>query len=179
MTHGSVGRAVSSDRLKFVRRLVAYDRRVFDRFERSVKRRGWKAATAEREIGHHTFKDTLVHILNVHEAWAVAIDQERWKIFDEPGRRGSEVRSWADLSRYRAKVWGAVARYVDGLREKELDRRVKAPWMPGRYTVEDSFYQASIEQAHHLGEIIGAYWQNEWSPPPMTWIENRPAPRRR
>lgn len=171
--------AMSPGRLEHIRRLVAYDRQVFERFERSVQRRGWRAATKEREIGHHTFKDTLVHILNVHEAWAVAIDQGRWEIFDVAGRQPAEVRSWAELRQYRTRVWEAVDVYVHGLRERDLDRRVKAPWMPGRYTVEDSFYQASVEQAHHLGEIIGAFWQNDWAPPKMTWIENQPRQRRR
>ncbi len=46
--------------------------------------------------------------------------------------------------------------------------------MPGVYTLEDAFYQVSFEQAHHLGEIIGAYWQSNWEPPAMTWIENLP-----
>ncbi len=47
--------------------------------------------------------------------------------------------------------------------------------MPGRYTVEDGCFQASFEQAHHLGEIIAVFWQQDWNPPPMTWIQNRPA----
>ena len=67
---------------------------------------------------------------------------------------------------------------MKGLSESQLHRRVHAPWMPGRYTLEDAFRQVSYEQAHHIGEIIGVYWQADWNPPPMTWIENLPGPAR-
>ena len=168
---------VAMSRLRAVRRLEAYNQRVFGRFEQSVRRHGWAAAVKNREIGHLSLKDTLVHILNVHEAWLVAIPQERWEVFDAPGRRPTDVRSWADLRKYRERVWSGVQAFLGPLTEAKLARRVKAPWMPGRYTLEDAFYQVTIEQAHHLGEIIGAYWQSDWKPPDMTWIENQPGRR--
>ncbi len=71
-----------------VRALVAYNRSVFERFERSIARRPWRAATADRGIGHGSLKDTLVHILNVQEAWLVAVAQEKWEVFDAPCSRG-------------------------------------------------------------------------------------------
>jgi len=57
-----------------------------------------------------------------------------------------------------------------GLSDAELHRIVKVPWIPGRYTLEDVFFQSSFEQAHHLGEIIGAYWQMDRAPPQMMFI---------
>jgi len=161
-------------RVETIERLLAYDRTVFDRFERSVRRRGWRAATANREIAHRSFKDTLVHILNVREAWLVGVAQGRWEVFEDPTRRADRVGSWRDLRRYSTRVWSEADRFTATLTERSLSRRVRAPWMPGRYTLEDAFYQASFEQAHHLGEIIGAYWQSDRSPPAMTWIENAP-----
>ena len=59
-----------------------------------------------------------------------------------------------------------------GLTERRLDARVRAPWMPARYNLEDGFVQSTIEQANHLGEVIGVYWQHDRAPPKMTWIEN-------
>lgn len=161
-----------------LKRLIAYDRKVFERYLRSAEHRGWKAAAADRGTGHLSIKDTLVHILNVHEAWLVAVAQSRWEIFDAPGRRGGEVRSWTELRRYRDRVWKGQDELLADLTEAQLRRRVKAPWMPGGYTLADAFFQISFEQAHHLGEIIGVYWQSDWSPPSMTWIENRPPSRR-
>ncbi len=155
-----------------VRKLVGYNRRVFERFEASARRHGWSEAVVNREIGHRSIKDTLVHILNVQEAWLVAIGQRRWEIFEEPGRRPDAIRSWDDLRAYRTRVWGGIDDFLGTLRKGTLERRVKAPWMPGIYTAYDGVLQATIERAHHLGEIIGVYWQQDWTPPTMTWIEN-------
>ncbi len=165
--------------LQTVRDLWRYDQKVFDRFRRSAERRGWRAAIADRGTGHLSIKDTLVHILNVREAWLVAIAQDRWTVMDDPGRSGGAIRSWSALRAYRDRVDASVVPWLARLRGPMLSKRVRAPWMPGRYTVEDAFFQASIEQAHHLGEIIGVYWQQDWSPPPMTWIENVRSPGRR
>ncbi|HEV2519123.1 MAG TPA: DinB family protein [Thermoplasmata archaeon] len=158
----------------FVRGIQAYDRAVFDRFQRSAERRGWAAAVRDRGTGHLSVKNTLVHILNVQEAWLVGIAQKRWAVFDDPARTEGRIRAWRDLRAYRDRPRGAIDPWMRRLTAPELRRRVRAPWMPGRYTVEDAFLQASYEQAHHLGEIIAVYWQSEWSPPPMTWIENLP-----
>ena len=158
-------------RVGTVRRLAEYDRRAFASFERSLRRRGWRWAGAERGIAHGSFKDTMVHILNVHEAWLVAAAQDRWEeVRSNPGRRAAAVRSFADLSRYRETVWDGVDRLLARLTEASLDRPVKVPWIPGRYTLEDAFFQASFEQAHHLGEMIGAYWKANQAPPQMMWI---------
>lgn len=163
--------------LATVRRLLAYDRAVFARFERAIVRRGWAAATEDHGTGHGSLKNTLVHILNVREAWLVAIPQKRWAVFDAPGRRPDEVASWAQYRQYRDRVRAGVDALMDGITEADLARPVKAPWMPGRYRLEDAFYQQSYEQAHHLGEIIAVFWQQEWSPPEMTWIQNQAGPR--
>jgi uncharacterized damage-inducible protein DinB len=167
--------------LQTVRRLIAYNHSVFGRFERSLARRPWKEITADRGIGHLSSKNTLVHILNVEEAWLVAVAQDRWKIFETPGRRPDEVGSWKELRAYRDRVWSEVKVFCEGLTERKLAARVKAPWMPGTYTLEDAFFQVTIEQAHHLGEVIAVYWQRDRSPPDMTWIENLPkgTPRKR
>ena len=151
-------------------RLVQYDRRTFETFERGIRRKGWQAAIANRGIGHNSFKDTLVHILNVHEAWLIGAAQGRWDFFEDPSRKRENVRSWVDLSHYRKRVWTGIDDLMSGLTDQRLRRRVKVPWMPGRYTLSDAFFQTSFEQAHHLGEIIGAYLQMDETPPQMMWI---------
>ena len=151
-------------------RLVDYDKRSFESFERGIQRLGWSEATKEREIGHHTLKDTLVHILNVHEAWFVGAATGNWDFAKDPSRRRANVRSWNDLRKYRKRVWMGIDDLMTGLTEKGLRRRVKVPWFNGRYTLEDAVYQSSFEQAHHLGEIIGVYWQMDKAPPQMMWI---------
>ena len=154
-----------------IRRLVEYDRSAFASFERSVRRLGWARACRDRGIGHGSIKNTLVHILNVHEIWLVAAAQQRWdEVVGYAGRRTEAVRSFQDLARYRQRVWKAIDPLVDSLTDRRLRGRVQVPWMRARYTLEDGFQQASFEQAHHLGEIIGAYWQMDRTPPQMMWI---------
>ncbi len=48
-------------------RLIDYDRRAFESYEKAIRRLGWAEATKNRETGLLSFKDTLVHILNVYE----------------------------------------------------------------------------------------------------------------
>ncbi|MGI0130556.1 MAG: hypothetical protein ACREEC_10475, partial [Thermoplasmata archaeon] len=64
------------------------------------------------------------------------------------------------------------------LTPRDLDRRLFAFWMPGRYTVRDALMQTTLAQAHHLGEIIGVLSQDDVRPPEMTWIDVRRPPRR-
>ena len=152
------------------RALFLYDRAVFDRFVDRVERLPSKASRRSRGIGHLSLFDTLVHILNVHEAWLVGAAQGNWKVFEDPRRRKQNVRSFADLHEYRRRVWHATDPLAAKLTDRALVRRVHVPWMPGHYTLEDAFFQASFEQAHHLGEIIGAYWRENRTPPQMMWI---------
>jgi uncharacterized damage-inducible protein DinB len=163
------------------RALFAYNRTVFDRFVTRVERLPPKASRRSRGIGHLSLFDTLVHILNVHEVWIGYILPGHVRkvpaLFREPGRH---PKDWAGFREYDARVWSRVDEYVAALTEKELRRVVRAPWMPGRYTVADALLQTTFEEAHHLGEIIGVLWQEDRAPPDMTWIDiGRGRPRSR
>ncbi len=151
--------------------LVEFNRKVFDRYYRRVLRLPWKEATRERETGHHTLFRTLVHILNVQELWLVYVVRGRhrelpalWK--DE--RRQPTTR--AGLIAYSARVWKGVDETLRLLRDEDFGRRVHVPWFSQVYSVRDGFYQATFEEAHHIGEMIGAFWQDDVDPPLMMWI---------
>ncbi len=162
------------------RDLYAYNERVYARFSRAVRRRGDRAARRRRGIGHESLFDTLAHILNVHEVWVVYIvqgrssDAELTALFQD---RTRHPKDWAGLRRYERRVWSAIHAYLAGVTPRKLRTPVRADWMPGRYVASDGLWQASFEQAHHLGEIIGALWQDDAASPPMTWIQNRRAAR--
>ncbi|MDA4123181.1 MAG: DinB family protein [Thaumarchaeota archaeon] len=151
-------------------RLMAYDRRAFEAFERGATRLGWAEAVKNREIGHLSIKDTLVHILNVHDSLLIAVAQGKREVWKDPARKRENIKSWGDLRRYRERVWRGIDDLTAGLTDAKLQRAAKVPWFSGRYTLEDVIFQSSFEQAHHLGEIIGAYWQMEKSPPQMMFI---------
>ncbi len=160
------------------RAIVDYNRSVFDRFVRRVRRLPVRTAKRRRGIGHESLFDTLVHILNVQEVWLVYIvrgrhsERELRVLFDDARRR---PRSWPEFDAYSARVWQGIDETLDLLSPAALGRRVSVFWMPGRYTVRDAILQTTLEQAHHLGEIIGALWQDDVRPPDMTWIDVRRA----
>ncbi len=155
------------------RRLYAYNRRVFDRFVRRIRGLSWKDAKRKREIGHQSLFDTLVHILNVHEVWLGYIlsgrgsDRELETLFRDGTRH---PKDWAGFRAYHRRVWAIVDGYMARATSARLAGPVHAFWMPGHYTASDALMQTSFEQAHHLGEIIGAMWQQDLAPPEMTWI---------
>jgi len=164
------------------RAIFAYNHAVFDRFVRRVRNLPEKEAKRSRGIGHETLFDTLVHILHVHEVWHVYIvrgrtsDAELDALFNDPGRK---PKSWKEFDTYASRVWSEVDTTVASLTPRALGRKVKAFWMPGSYTVRDAILQSTFEEAHHLGEIIGALWQDDRKPPDMTWIEVGRSPKRR
>jgi uncharacterized damage-inducible protein DinB len=168
------------------RALFRYNRAVFDRFVGRVERLPEKAARRARGIGHQSLFETLVHILHVHEAWIGYVLPGKVRQlparFREPDRR---PKDWEGFHLYETRVWTNVDGYLAKLTDRELRRTVRAPWMPGRYRVSDALLQTTFEEAHHLGEIIGALWQDDRPSPDMTWIEvgrappPKPRPRRK
>ncbi len=153
------------------RELIEFDRKVFDRYVRRVQRLPWKEADRNRETGHLSYFRTLVHVLNVHEVWLV---------YAVRGRTGEMPALWNDASRhpkdwagfraYARRVWAGIATTLDSLTDADFDRRVRVPWFRQYYTVRDAFFQATFEEAHHIGELIGAMWQKDEEPPLMMWI---------
>ncbi len=156
------------------RAIVAYNRAVFELYARRLGRLPGKAATRRRGIGHESLLATLAHILNVHEVWLVYLvrgrEGELEELFSDPRRHPKDL---AGLRAYSRRVWDGVEETLESLDARALGRRVAAPWMPGRYTVRDAILQTTLEQAHHLGEVIGALWQDDVEPPEMTWIDTR------
>ena len=174
------------DRLAFspsdARAIVAYNRAALERFVRRVRRLPGREAFRPRGIGHESLFATLVHVLNVTEVWLVYIvrgrnsNAELEALFQNPARH---PKDWRGFDAYSARVAKEVDRTVRGFSSRSLGRRVSAFWMPGHYTVRDALLQTTIEEAHHLGEVIGALWQDDRKPPEMTWIEVRRPPTRR
>lgn len=159
------------------RAIYAYNERLFERYVRRIRHLPERAVHRREEIGHRTLFGTLVHILNVHEVWVGYIVQGRTSnpqletLFSDPTR---QPKDWAGFRSYDRRVWRTVNRYLEGVSPRALARPVHASWMPGRYIAADGLLQATFEQAHHLGEIIGVMWQHDLAPPEMTWIRVGP-----
>jgi uncharacterized damage-inducible protein DinB len=158
--------------------LVAYNRAVLARYERALRRLSWRESGRDRGSGHLSLRDTYLHIVQVHDGWLNFVVPGR---FDEMEGRPDpfELRSWKEIGAWTDSVFRDIDARTAALTPRELRRVVRAPWMPGRYTVSDAYLQVTMEQAHHLGEIIAMYWQMDRAPPDMTWIDTRRGLRRR
>jgi uncharacterized damage-inducible protein DinB len=168
---GTMPRSVSPVTVETARQLAVYNEAAFQRYARGAQRLPWRTASANKGTGHLSIFRTLVHILNVHEVWMIYVVQGRTRelsrLFQQTYRRPA---TWTDFNPYSKQVWKGIREYFAQITPEKLARRVKAPWMPGRYTVGDAVLQTTFEQAHHLGEIIGIYWQRDSEPPQMMWI---------
>ena len=56
------------------------------------------------------------------------------------------------------------------LSDSMLASPIKVDWFEKERSLADVLMQVTIEQAHHLGEIIALLWQQNINPPEMTWI---------
>jgi uncharacterized damage-inducible protein DinB len=155
-----------------VRGIVAYNRAVLTRYERALRRLSWKESGKDRGTGHLSLRDTYIHIVQVQDGWLNFVVPARFSEME--GRPDPfEFRSWKEIGTWANAVFRDVDARTAKLTPRELRRGVKAPWMPGRYTVADAYFQVTMEQAHHLGEIIAVFWQMDRAPPDMTWIDTR------
>jgi uncharacterized damage-inducible protein DinB len=156
--------------VKFYVRLYEYNHEVLGAYIRRFSRMPWSEVTKKRGIGHGSMRNTIVHIIRVHDAWLNYVVRGRLKELARSRKEPGQFSSCKDLSKYLSETWSGIGELLDNLTEKDLSRKVKAPWMPGDYTLDDMLMQATLEQAHHIGELIGAFWQMDSAPPQMMWI---------
>jgi len=126
-----------------------------------------------REATHESLKNIFHHILSVHDGWlnvtaqgASADPAMREKDFDE-------VESMDALRDYMEKIIAKEKRFLSKLTDKDLDRGIQPEWKTRPHPMSDALLQVTFEQAHHLGELIALFWQQDIEPPEMTWIDVR------
>lgn len=154
----------------FYRRLYRYNRQVLERYIDRRYRMGNRAALKDRGTGIYSVHETLAHILRVHDAWLNYVVPGRMAELHASHENFVKTARTMDLRKVQAEAWKGIDRLLRGLNDAQLTRKVRAPWMPGSYTLEDVLVQCSFEQAHHLGELIGALWREDKASPQMMWI---------
>ncbi|MDE1822186.1 MAG: DinB family protein [Euryarchaeota archaeon] len=159
--------------VKFYRDLFRYNHQVIENFLRKLEHLPKKAAERDRGIGHLSLARTLLHVVRVHDAWLNYIVRGNFAGLHESHERFARLRTVKDARAYFGQSWKGIDRFLGELTPSELRRSARAPWMPGRYTVEDVLVQCTLEQAHHVGEMIGAFWQQDIVPPQMMFIPLR------
>lgn len=155
-----------------IRELVRYNRRVADAYERALGRLGWRAISRDRGAGLGSLKDTYIHLVQVADGWLNYVVTGR--VAQLSARPDPFMfRDFGSIRKWSRAVWSEIEGSAARLTDADLRRRVKAPWMPGEYTLADAYFQVTFEQAHHLGEMIAMFWQMDRAPPEMTWIVTR------
>ena len=125
------------------------------------------------EASHNSIKNTFVHVLTVYNGWLnYNVYGRSSEIPHETEHNPDNYNSAKDIQKFMNKVWKGVDRLMADLDNDLLAKRIKAPWMPGSHSLGDVLMQVSLEQAHHIGEIIAMLWQINVEPPEMTWIVN-------
>jgi len=113
-----------------------------------------------------------IHILGVYNGWL------NYNVYGKSSEIPREkidpdnYKSMKDVLKFKNEVWRGVEKFIKSLDDDLLRKKVSAPWLPGSHKVADVLMQVSLEQAHHIGEIIALFWQLNKEPPEMTWIMN-------
>jgi uncharacterized damage-inducible protein DinB len=152
------------------RRIYAYNHEVLERFCRTLERLPWSVVSKDRGATWHSMAGVFHHVLQVHNGWLNVTIQGRSA---DPALVRRDWDSFGSMREIRAcmeEVWVGEDRLLAGLTDASLRRRVKAAWQPKACSVCDALIQVTLEQAHHLGEIIAMLWQEDVRPPEMTWL---------
>lgn len=157
----------------YYRKLFAYNRKVLNSYLKAISKLPWKTASKNMESSHNSIKNTFVHILTVYNGWLnYNVYGRSSEIPHETEHNPDNYSSAQDIRKFMSKVWKGVDKLMANLDDELLAKKIKAPWMPRSHALGDVLMQVSLEQAHHIGEIIALFWQMDIEPPEMTWIMN-------
>ena len=155
------------------REMYAYNWRVLRDFCDALGKLPRDAVIKDRGATHGSMKDVFHHILSVHDGWLNVTAQGASA---DPAMREKdvdEVRSIAELSGYLEKIIAKEEALLGTLKATDLERPVQPEWKERPHPLRDALMQVTLEQAHHVGELIAMFWAQDVEPPEMTWIDVR------
>lgn len=152
------------------RRIFAYNRQVLETYCRRLERLPWAIDSKDREVTWHSMAGVFDHVVGVYDGWMNYVVQGKRADESAPDRSWNSLTSMKEVRAYLEATWAGVDRLLSGLADASLRRKVKAPWQPKACPLGDALIQVTLEQAHHLGEIIAMLWQEDIEPPGMTWL---------
>ncbi len=156
------------------RDLYEYDGRVLRDFCDALGRLPGDAVLKDRGATYGSMKNVVFHILTVHDGWlnvtaqGASADPAVYDLGDYDA-----VRTIGELRGYMEKTIAKEESFLGTLKEKDLDRPVQPAWKERPHPLRDALMQVTLEQAHHIGEFIAMFWQQDVEPPEMTWIDVR------
>jgi len=153
------------------RRIFSYNERVLRSFFDALNPIPWETLSKNMEASHNSIKNIFIHILTVYNGWINynALGKSEsipWEQHDP-----KNYHSMNQLAEFMGTVLDNVTHFIQELNDSNLPKKISAPWLEGEYALSDILFQVTLEQAHHLGEIIALLWQMNIEPPPMTWID--------
>jgi uncharacterized damage-inducible protein DinB len=153
------------------RRIFRYNEKVLQTFLTTLNQLPWDVLSKNMEASHYSMKNIFIHILTVHNGWRNynALGKSDSIPWDEHDYEN--YHSMKQIQDFMSKVMEGVRRFMDGLSDSTLTKKITAPWMEGGHDLGDVLMQVTFEQAHHVGELIALLWQLNIEPPPMTWID--------
>ena len=152
------------------RQIFKYNRWVLHSFLETLDRLPSENVSKNLEASHNSMKDIFTHILMVYDSWL-----NHARKGETSGMPESEfdeaLQSMDTMKRYMEHVETGVDALLRDLTDSMLAFPIKVDWFEKEQSLADVLMQITIEQAHHLGEIIALLWQHNIEPPEMTWIE--------
>ena len=160
--------------LRDFRELYAYNWRVLRDFCDALAKLPKAAAAKDRGATHGSMKNVFFHILTVHDGWLNVTAQgasadPAFRELDDV----DDIKTVAELRPYLEKIIAKEETFLASLGEKDLERPVQPAWKERPHPLRDALVQVTLEQAHHVGELIAMFWQQDVEPPEMTWIDVR------
>ena len=157
----------------YYRKLFAYNKKVLNTYLKALSKLPWKTVSKNMGASHHSIMNIFVHVLTVHNGWLnYNVYGRSSEIPHQTDHNPDTYHSMKDVRNFMNKVLRGEDELFEKLDEEMLSKNVRAPWLPGKHKLADVLMQVSIEQAHHIGEIIALLWQLDVEPPEMTWIMN-------
>jgi uncharacterized damage-inducible protein DinB len=151
------------------RKIFTYNWAVLHSFLDTIDGLPKELISSNLEASHNSMKDTFAHILTVYDGWL-----NHARMGESSGVPKSELdecnQSIENLRKYVNHVETAVGKLLESLTDSMLTQQIKVDWWDEPHSLADVLMQTTLEQAHHLGEIIALLWQHDIEPPEMTWI---------
>lgn len=151
--------------------IFEYNWRVLRDYCDALSRLPDEAVLKNREATHHSMKNVFFHIVKVHDGWlnvSAQDDSPDPKVYDGDL---DALPTIAEVRDYMEKVIAKERAFLGSLKDENLDRPIQAWWKKRPHPLREVLWQVTFEQAHHVGELIALFWQQDVEPPEMTWID--------
>ncbi len=158
------------------REIYRYNWRVLRDYCDSLSRLPPAALLQDREATYHSMKNIFFHVLTVHDGWLNVTAQGRSA---DPQMREvdefDDIKTMPPLQAYMEKIIAMEDRFLESLGNSDLERPIQPSWKRRPHALRDALMQVTLEQAHHFGELIALFWQQDIEPPEITWVDVRMA----